>query len=379
MEDKGKGSNTRFDCVDIFRGLTISLMLMVINPGDVTKIPAQFKHAAWNGITLADFVFPFFIFIMGVVVPISINKRLEKGISRIRIITNVLSRSVMMFLLGLILNGFPTFDLAVIRVPGVLQRIAIVYFCSVLIYLLVRSLFKREIVQIGVQSLITVLLLILYYWILKHVQVPGISELKGGLVSYIDLKYLKGHLYTATFDPEGILSTIPAISSGLFGVIVGMVLLRRDNRLVKIIVLVCSGVLLLLYASWFNSIFPYNKNLWSSSFVLVTSGYGILLLTALYLITDILKMGGILTAFKAIGASPIFVYFASNIVGRIIWGLPIKDAISGATMTFKAWVMERLISPWAHSLDSIYFSVLYVVVWMAIAGVLYHRKIYIRL
>ncbi|EHQ89230.1 acyltransferase family protein [Desulfosporosinus youngiae] len=374
--EKGK---LRFDCIDIFRGLTISLMLICSNPGNITNIPAQLRHADWNGATIGDFVFPFFIFSMGIVVPIAINRRLEKGISQMRIIINVLNRSIVMFLLGLILNGFPTFDLAIIRVPGVLQRIAIVYFCSALIYLLFKSIVKKDLVQIGILTLIAVLLLAIYYWLLKGLQVPGIEGLKGGLVSYIDLKYLKGHLYTPTFDPEGILSTIPALSSGIIGVVVGMIFLRRDSRFVKMTIFVCSGILLIIFAEWFNAYFPYNKQLWSSSFVLLTSGFGILVLTIFYLLTDILKIGRTLTPFKAIGASPIFVYFISEIIGRSLWQIPIKDSISGNIMTFKFWITERFISPWAHGLDSVYFSVSYALVWMAIMGFLYHKKIHIRL
>ena len=204
-------------------------------------------------------------------------------------------------------------------------------------------------------------------------------ELQGNLVQYIDLKFLQGHLYEPNWDPEGILSTIPALSSGIIGVTVGMILLRRTSHLIKMAIFVGSGILLLISAEWFNSFFPYNKNLWSSSFVLLTSGFGLLVLAAFYLITDILKSGRLLTPFKVIGGSPIFVYFTTELIGRSLWQIPVQDSISGNIMTFKIWITERLISPWAHGLDSLYFSVSYVIVWMAIMGFLYHRKIHIRL
>ncbi len=378
-----KQNSLRFECIDVFRGLTIAVMLMANNPGNPATIPPQLKHALWNGFTIADLVFPFFIFIMGVVVPISINNILEKGTSRATILVRIFSRSGLMFLLGLVLNGFPFFDLTITRIPGVLQRIAVVYLVSALIYLLLKSIFKKEVFQISAQLLTSILLLFLYYFLLKYIYVPGygrgVMELQGNLVQYIDLKFLEGHLYTPNWDPEGILSTIPALSSGIIGVIAGMILLRPNSRLIKMTILVSSSVLLLFSAELFNSFFPYNKNLWSSSFVLLTSGLGILLLAFFYLITDILKSGRLLIPFKVIGASAIFVYFTSELIGRSLWLIPVYDSISGETMTFNIWVSERLISPWAHGLDSLYFSVSYVIVWMLIMGYLHHQKIYILL
>jgi len=378
-----KQTSLRFECIDIFRGLTIALMLIVNNPGNLATVPPQLKHASWNGVSMADLVFPFFVFIMGVVVPISLNNRLEKGISRANIIANIFRRSSLIVLLGLVLNGFPFFDLTIIRIPGVLQRIGVVYLGSALIYLLLRSIFKKEVYQIGAQILMSVLLLILFSSLLKYIEVPGygrgVMELQGNLVQYIDLKFLQGHLYEPNWDPEGILSTIPALSSGIIGVTVGMILLRRTSHLIKMALFVGSGILLLISAEWFNSFFPYNKNLWSSSFVLLTSGFGLLVLAVFYLITDILKSGRLLTPFKVIGGSPIFVYFTTELIGRSLWQIPVQDSISGNIMTFKIWITERLISPWAHGLDSLYFSVSYVIVWMAIMGFLYHRKIHIRL
>jgi len=204
-------------------------------------------------------------------------------------------------------------------------------------------------------------------------------ELQGNLVQYIDLKFLHGHLYSPNWDPEGILSTIPALSSGIIGVIAGMILTRPYSRLIKMSIFVGSGTLLLLSATFFNSIFPYNKNLWSSSFVLLTSGLGVLLLTFFYLVTDILKSGRFLMPFKVIGANAIFIYFTSQLMGASLWLIPIHDSVSGKTMTFRIWFTERLISPWAHGLDSLYFSVSYVIFWMVIMGFFHLRKIYIRL
>ncbi len=372
-----KHHSLRFDCIDIFRGLTIALMLIANNPGNPATIHPQLKHVPWNGVTIADLIFPFFVFIMGVVVPISINSKLEKGISRVSIIVHIFSRSSLIFLLGLILNGFPLFDLSIIRIPGVLQRISVVYLVSALIYLLLRSTLKNEMFQIIAQLLTSVLLLILYYILLKYIHVPeygrGVMELQGNLVQYIDLKFLQGHLYTPNWDPEGILSTIPALSSGIIGVITGMILLRPNSHLIKMTIFVSSGVLLLFSAELFNSFIPYNKNLWSSSFVLLTSGLGILLLALFYLITDILKSGKLLIPFKIIGASAIFVYFTSELIGRTVWLIPVHDSISSKTMPLKVWLSERLISPWAHGLDSFYFSVSYVLFWMVIMSFLHHR------
>ncbi len=375
-------SSIRLECIDIFRGLTMALMLMVNNPGNPNTIPVQLEHASWNGFTLADLVFPFFLFIMGVVVPVSINNRLAKGTGKITIIVHIFLRSIQIFLLGLVLNGFPLFDLNTIRIPGVLQRIAVVYLFSALLYLLCKSIFKKETVQMGVQLLTSVFLLLLYGVLLKVVHVPGygqgVMELQGNLVQYIDLKLLPGHLYKPDWDPEGILSTLPALASGIIGVLAGMILIKPNKWIIKMAVFIGSGGLLLLAAALLNTVFPYNKNLWSSSYVLLTSGLGILLLAFFYLLTDRMKSGKIFKPFKAIGASAIFVYFVSELIRRTLWLIPVQDA-TGSTMTLKIWLTTRLISPWAHGLDSLYFSIFYVMVWLVIMGVLYHRKIYIRL
>lgn len=383
VNDVNSPSSPRLECIDIFRGITMALMLMVNNPGNSEIIPVQLKHAVWNGVTVADLVFPFFIFIMGVVVPVSINSRLAKGEGRVAIIGHTAIRSVELFLLGLAVNGFPFFDLTSIRIPGVLQRIAIVYLFSSILYLLCKSALKKETLQIGVQILTAMLLLLLYYLLLKYVNVPGygrgVLEPQGNLVQYLDLKLLPGHLYQPNWDPEGILSTLPALSTGIIGVLAGMILINTHKWIMKMTVFISSGALLLLAAGLFNTVFPYNKNLWSSSYVLLTSGLGILFLAFFYLLTDRVKSGEILKPFKVLGASAIFVYFASELVRRTLWLIPIHDSLSGKTMALKIWLTERFITPWAQGLDSVYFSIVYVLVWLGIMGFLYHRKIYIRL
>lgn len=361
----------------------MTFMLMVNNPGNPETIPTQLEHAAWNGVTVADLVFPFFIFIMGVVVPVSIDSRLAKGTGKTAIIVHIFIRSIEIFLLGLVLNGFPFYDLTAIRIPGVLQRIAVVYLLSALFYLLCKLIFKKEAARIGAQLLTSVLILLLYYLLLKYANVPGygrgVMEIQGNLVQFIDLKLLPGHLYKPDWDPEGILSTLPALSSGIIGILAGMVLLKKNKWTIKMASFIGSGVLLLLAAEMFNTVFPYNKNLWSSSYVLLTSGLGILLLAFFYLLTDRMKSGKILKPFKALGASAIFVYFASELIRRTLWLIPVQDSLSGDTMAFKIWLTAKVISPWAQGWDSLYFSIFYVLVWLAIMGFLYQRKIYIRL
>lgn len=378
-----EANTSRLECIDIFRGLAMALMLMVNNPGNPENIPVQLEHAPWNGVTVADLVFPFFIFVMGVVVPVSINKRLAEGAGRTMIIVHIFIRSMEIFLLGLVINGFPLFDLTVIRIPGVLQRIAVVYLLSAILYLLGQSLFKKEVLRLGAQLLTAMLILVVYFLLLKFVPVPGygrgILELQGNLVQYLDLKLLPGHLYKPSWDPEGILSTLPAVSSGLIGILAGMILLGTYKWTKKITIFLSSGLLLLLAGKLFNTVFPYNKNLWSSSYVLLTSGLAILLLAFFYLLTDRMKSVRILMPFKAIGSSAIFVYFASELVRRSLWLIPVQDSLSGNTMAFKIWLTARLVSPWAHGLDSFYFSFFYMLAWLAMMGFLYRRKIFIRI
>lgn len=366
-----KAPLSRINSIDVFRGLIISLMLFCENPGNPQHVSAQFVHAPWNGITIADFGFPFFIFIAGASLPVSINKRKDRGASKLSIYIHILYRSMVIFLAGLFLNGFPAFDLSVIRIPGPLQRIAVVYLVAGVLILETNML---------VEALTAVVLLVVYYLLVKYVNVPGhgagILSQDGSLVQYIDMQLLKGHMYSTTWDPEGIMGTIPSISTILSGVIGGQVLISAKlKKPAKIICLLTAGAAGILLAGLFNNWFPVNKNLWSSTFVLYTSGAALIILSLLYLISDV---GRYLTAFKPfliLGKDALFIYVGFELVRRTLWMLTMADPVSGANTPLYLWITNRIITPWAGNIyDSYYFSLLYILVWVIIIRYLRGKK-----
>lgn len=380
--NNGKG---RLKCIDALRGMAVALMLFGDNPGNPTRIYPSLRHSKWNGCTIVDLGFPFFIIIMGMVVPYALNRRIEKGISPLNIFAHILSRSVGIFVLGLLLNGFPLYNFSSIRILGVLQRISIVYLIVSSITLLILYLIKNKEIQVSIQLGLAFIIIITYYLLMKYVTVPGfgkgILEQNGNLVQYIDLHWLKGHLYKPNWDPEGILSTLPSIASGLLGAVTGQILIyKTDKKIYKFLCVFAFGAITLALAYRANIWFPFNKNLWSSSFVLLTAGKCFLLTAVLYLLMDILKYDSIFKPFVTLGSSAIFVYIVSEIVRKTLWVIPILDPLTKKSVTLNVWLTTHCITPWAGNiLDSAYFSIIYIVIWIGIMGIFYDKKSFIRL
>lgn len=360
------GKIGRIKSIDAFRGLAIALMIAVDNQGNVQRFYPQMRHATWNGITLADFAFPIFVFIAGLVVPYAINKRMIQGDSVFKIIGYICSRSIGLFLTGLFLNGFPLYDLSSIRIMGVLQRISIAYFFASIVTLLGMYLIKNKKI-LGLRYILNYAIafgiVLFYFWLFK-----GNFSQNGNLAQLIDLKYLKPqHMYTPTWDPEGLLGSISTCSSALFGSAMGLILMdNRFKKYVKVLGLFLVGIITLEFARKFNFIFPYNKNLWSSSFVLLTSGTGFVVGSLLYLIIDVIQYDST-KPFIALGSNPFFIYVSSELIRKTLWMIPITDKETHARMYLNTWITTKYITPWAGTkLDSFYFAVFYVVVWMFI-------------
>ena len=219
-------STKRSLALDVFRGLTIAGMILVNNPGSWRTSYAPLRHAEWHGCTPTDLVFPFFLFIMGVAVPLALGKRLERGDPQGAVIRKILSRTFLIFFIGLFLHAFPQFDFANLRIPGVLQRIALVYGITSIIYLKTTT---RQQVWIGAACLLV------YWGLMTLVPVPGVGypnlEPTTNLGAWLDNLLLPGHLYSQTkvWDPEGLLSTMPAVTTGLIGVLTGTWLRTRQD------------------------------------------------------------------------------------------------------------------------------------------------------
>lgn len=274
--------------------------------GAFTWMSNQLKHKAWDGFTFYDMIFPLFLFIAGVSMPYSLARRKESGDSRKEIILHLLKRALVLVVLGIIYNGFLQLDWGNIRYASVLGRIGLAWFFAAIIFMNFRL--KWQVVWFwGI---------LLAYWLaMKLVPVPGFGaghlSMEGSLAGYIDRLFLPGKLYNTVHDPEGILSTLPAISTALLGVFAGR-LLRISGKwwtpVRKGLVLGGAGIVLLGLGQLWGLSFPINKNLWSGSFVLYAGGWSLLLLSLFYIIIDVWEYRNWAFFFVIIGLNPITIY-----------------------------------------------------------------------
>lgn len=324
----------RYISVDFLRGFTVAGMILVNNPGSWDFVYSPLLHAPWNGCTFADLIFPFFLFIMGISVNFALqNKKNSFGKDRQKIIIKLIKRSAVLFLIGLFLNAFPYFELSSLRIPGVLQRIAIVFLACSVIYL-----------YFGVRAQVTIfsVLLIGYYLLLTFVPVPdfGAANLEPAtnLAAWVDRLLLDGHLwkFSKTWDPEGVLSTFPSIATGLSGVLAGSWLLSDRKPKDKIIYMFISGFTLMVAGAIWGMFFPINKSLWTSSYVLFTTGVAMNGLALSVWFMDVKKYEKYATPFIAFGSNAIIAYVGSELLSRIFYEVSFTWA--GQQVTFKHWL-----------------------------------------
>ena len=297
----------RLRSLDAFRGLTIAGMLLVNDPGSWSYVYPPLDHAEWNGWTLTDLIFPFFLFIVGISLTLSFSRRMEQGATPPDLLRKVGSRAAIIFALGLVLNGFPHYDLSTIRIMGVLQRIALVYLATGILYLTTRERAQRWIV-VG--------LLVGYWALMTLVPVPGfgagILERQGNLAQYVDRVVLGAHRWKADWDPEGILSTFPAVATCLLGVMTGRGL-RADRPVTeKALGMYVCGVLAMLGGVVWSIWFPINKSLWTSSYVLFSAGLAALSLATVMWIVDFNKVRRFTKPFVVYGTNPIVAFELDN-------------------------------------------------------------------
>jgi predicted acyltransferase len=362
--------------LDVFRGATIAGMLLVNNPGNWSAIYAPLRHAEWNGWTPTDLIFPFFLFIAGVAMTFSFGKLREGGVPRNALLKKVAKRSAILFGLGLLLHAFPNYlDLSHLRIPGVLQRIALAYFAAsaIVLYLGVRA-------QIAATAF-----LLLAYWALQTLVPvpgfgPGVLEAGKDLGAYIDrLVFGENHLWiwSKTWDPEGLLSTLPAVSTVLAGVFTGYWLRSPRPALSKMAGLFIAGSVGLLLGLAWNAWFPINKNLWTSSYVVFTAGMACLFLAVCYWLVDMRGYRRWATPFLVYGMNAILAFFFSSLMARSITLIMVP---SGDTdVALKTFVYERAFAPYASPMNaSLAFAIAYVLLWLGILWVLYRRNIFLK-
>jgi len=312
---KAPETSARLVSLDVFRGATIAAMILVNNPGNTASY-WPLRHAKWNGWTPTDLIFPFFLFIVGVSLVLSFQSRLRRGDSTRSLVWHTVKRSLTIFALGLLLNGLPSFQLATWRIPGVLQRIALTYFAAAMITLYCKT--YARVLWIAV-------LLVGYWLLMRYVPVPGYGvpgrdmpflDPNANLAAYLDRRLMMGHLYEGTRDPEGVLSTLPAIATTLCGVLTGQWLASNHSRLQKMARMFAVGATALVAGEVWSAWFPINKNLWTSSYVLFTAGCALLCLAICYWITDIHQhRGWWTTPFVIFGTNAIAAYVLSELVG----------------------------------------------------------------
>lgn len=365
----------RLISLDVFRGLTIAGMILVNNPGSWDSVYPALEHATWNGVTPTDLIFPFFLFIVGIAITFSLSNRKERGDSQSKLMLQIFKRSAIIFLLGLLMAGFPEFNLSRIRIPGVLQRIAVVYLISSFIFLKMST--KN-------QAILATVILFLYWGIMTLIPVPGVGyanlEPSTNLGAWLDRLIFGKHIwyYSKTWDPEGLLSTLPAISTALLGILTGRWLRGPADKTTKTVWMFFWGIIGMLLGVIWDMWFPINKNLWTSSYVLYTAGMGLLFMAVCYWLIDVKGYKWWTKPFLVYGTNAITVYFLSGIAARWLYMPKVNDA-AGHTLDLKVYLYNTLFASWLPAINaSLAWAIVYVLFWLGVMWIFYYKKIFIK-
>lgn len=424
---------SRLLSLDVFRGITIAGMVLVNNPGTWAAVYPALKHAEWHGWTPTDFVFPFFVFIVGVAIPLALGRRVEQGAMTRDVYLKIIKRSAIIFGLGLVQMGFPFFDVSKtdlplwvnivsvallvaacvlfamdrfkesvivflsmtaflalvyfvdqgfpyerfekLRIPGVLQRLALCYLFASLIFLHTKW---------RLQALIAVMLMFGYWMLMFLFGAGGYGDysLEGNFAGLTDRYFLgENHIWKASkfYDPEGILSTIPAVASCLIGVLCGQWIKSERSQLDKLGGIFFSGVVLTALGWVWSFWFPINKPLWTSSYVLYMGGLSLCFLAACMWLIDVKGYVKYWTKpFVIYGTNALALYFASSIFARVLIAIKI-DVGEGKTVNAQKYVFDTLFAPLAQPIDaSLMFALFYVVFWLFLMWLLYRKEIFIK-
>lgn len=362
----GITSGKRLVSLDFFRGATVAAMILVNNPGSWSHIYGPLKHAPWHGWTPTDLIFPFFLFIVGVSIVLAFTKARAKGANDYDLLNKTLIRAAKIFGLGLALSAFPylTFspdfglhqNLIGIRIPGVLQRIAICYAIGAVLFLYTKP--KTQ--------MLTLAGLLIGYWILMiSIPVPGFGAgavhlPEGNLAAYIDQLLLSGHTWKENWDPEGLLSTLPAIGSTLIGIWTGrMLMANKESEASRTLQFFVWGFILIILGYAWSWIFPINKNIWTSSYTLFTGGQAMCIFGLSYWFIDVKEKQRFTDWGVAFGLNAITVFFLSGIIARLF--NMIQFSYGGESFSLKGWIYEVVLSSLASPINA---SLLYAIIWI---------------
>ena len=396
----------RLVSLDVFRGMTIAGMLLVNNPGSWAAIHPPLRHAEWHGWTPTDLIFPFFLFIVGITTHLSLASRRERGDDDGALVRQVLRRGALIFLFGLLLNAFPFYqwgppaswpwptsitDPGVLdrivyrfehlRIMGVLQRIALAYVAAALLTL--RTSPKVQLATLAA-------LLHGYWFAMTLLPAPG-TGLPGASVlhrpplvlsAWLDRAILgEHHLWTGSrsWDPEGLLSTIPAIGTAMLGVFAGRWIASRRPLAERLNGLFAAGAIAMVLGLMWHWAFPINKSLWTSSYVLFTGGMAAVTLATCMWIIDVQRVGGWTKPFVVYGVNPIVAFVGSGIMARLIYSI-VKVEYGGREVALQAAIHQALFASWlAPANASLLFALAFVLVWLGILWVLWRRRIILKL
>lgn len=389
--------------LDVFRGLTIAGMLLVNDPGSWGAIYPPLEHAAWHGWTPTDLIFPFFLFIVGITTHLSLSARRARGDDERALVRQVLRRGALIFLLGLFLAWFPGFTwgavdsvaepsflqrvadrLPDVRIMGVLQRIALAYVLGALLTL--RSGTRAQILMLAV-------ILLGYWWVLMGIPVPdtgatglaAIADRSHTIAAWTDRLLLDwgrfgNHLWVqgVTWDPEGPLSTIPAVGSVMLGVLAGRWLGRATPLAERLNGLFAVGALGMVAGLVWNWWFPINKNLWTSSYVLFTAGMAAVALATCMWLIEVRRWTWWTRPWVVFGVNPILAFVGSGLMARLIYSV-IRVPFRGGTTSLQAAIYETAYNSWLSPRNaSLAFALSFVLLWYLALELLYRRRIFLK-
>lgn len=373
------GRASRLLSVDVFRGIAVAGMLLVDYPGDEAAGYWPIRHSQWNGWTPADLIFPSFVFLMGISIVLSFSARLQRGETRRQVALHAAKRSSILFAIGVFLNGAPGFHLATWRIEGVVQRIAICYLVSGILLLWTDTR--------GVMTAAVVCLL--GYWaLMRLVPVPGMG-MPGrdipflgpdrNLNDWIDRALFSGRLYNQTRDPEGILSTIPAVATALAGVLAGVWVRSERSSRAKAVGMLAMGAAGMAVGAIWSHWFPINKNLWTSSFVVYTAGFSLVFLSLLYWIIEIRGWRGRWTMpFLVFGMNAIVAYcFDELLWAPLYYGH--ARAADGSVITWQQYSNAQFLKFASPANASLLFALGTVLFCWALMWLLYRRRTFVKI
>jgi predicted acyltransferase len=366
------GASKRIESLDAFRGLAVAGMILVSTPGSWSTVYPQLDHAAWNGWTLTDFVFPFLLFAMGAAVPLAHERRRD---DLQQLLPHVLRRTVLLFGLGLVLNAIEStapLSLDTFRVPGVLQRIAVVY---ALVAITTEALNERA------QAALVTGVLMVYWALMTSVPVPGagtgVLTPSGNLASFVDRHAFGRHMLLPAYDPEGLLSTFPAFATAMMGVFAGRSL-RRSEAQRQTLRLWAGGAVLTIAGIAWGRVFPINKNLWTSSFAVFTAGVAAQVLAIFHWLIDVRQWRAPGRPLLAFGRNALAAYFLSVGLDSVLT----RAAVAGSTV--KGFVFRTGFQSWMRpccgdNAASFAYAIVYVAMWALVLAEMRRRHIFISI